>query len=63
MEGIQFLIDEKGNKKAVLIDLDKHGDLWEDFYDRLVYHDRINEPRETLSEVKEKLIEQKKLDG
>ena len=36
MEGIQFLIDEKGNKKAVLIDLDKHGDLWEDFYYRLV---------------------------
>ncbi len=62
MEGIQFVIDENGKKKAVLIDLDKHGDLWEDFYDRLIYHQRINDPRETLSEVKEKLIEHKKLD-
>lgn len=31
MEGIQFVIDDKGQKTAVLIDLKKHGELWEDF--------------------------------
>ncbi len=27
MKGIQFLVDDKGEKKAVLIDLKKYGDL------------------------------------
>ena len=33
MKGVQFLVDERGNKSAVLIDLKKTRDLWEDFYD------------------------------
>ena len=33
MEGIQYVIDDKGQKTAVLIDLMKYGKLWEDFYD------------------------------
>ena len=36
MQGIQFLIDDKGHKTAVLIDLKEHGELWEDIYDSLV---------------------------
>ena len=32
MKGIQFVVDEAGNKKAVLIDLEEWGELWEDFY-------------------------------
>ena len=36
MKGVQSLIDERGNKSSVLIDLKKNGDLWEDFYDRAV---------------------------
>ena len=35
MEGIQFVIDESGEKTAVLIDLKKHADIWEDFYNNL----------------------------
>jgi len=31
MKGIQFVIDEKGKKKAVLIDLAEWGEIWEDF--------------------------------
>jgi hypothetical protein len=31
MKGIQFVIDESGKKKAVLIDLEEWGELWEDF--------------------------------
>ena len=33
MKGVQYLIDEKGNKTAVLIDLKKNAELWEDFFD------------------------------
>ena len=44
MKGAQFLVDERGNKSAVLIDLKKHRDLWEDFYDRAVALRREHEP-------------------
>src|SRR5712671_5840888 len=32
--GIQFLVDEDGEKTAVVIDLRKNSELWEDFYYR-----------------------------
>jgi hypothetical protein len=55
MKGIEFVVDETGERKAVLIDLAEHGELWEDFYDALKAKEREDEPRETLAEVKEKL--------
>lgn len=55
MKGIEFVVDEAGERKAVLIDLTEHGELWEDFYDMLLAKEREEEPRETLAEVKEKL--------
>jgi hypothetical protein len=55
MEGIQFVTDDKGRKTAVLIDLKKYGELWEDFYDSLIAKQRMNEPRESLEVVREKL--------
>ena len=33
MKGVQCLVDDNGNKTAVLIDLKMHADHWEDFYD------------------------------
>ena len=30
MKGIQYVMDERGNKNAVLIDLTHWGELWED---------------------------------
>ncbi len=36
MKGINFLIDETGKKKAVVIDLEEWGDEWEDFYDGMI---------------------------
>ena len=35
MSGIQYVTDEKGRKVGVLIDLKKHGAIWEDFWDGL----------------------------
>ena len=63
MKGIQFVVDEKGDKKAVLIDLTEYGELWEDFYDALIARQRAEEPREPLESVKEKLRQGGRLSG
>ena len=47
MDGIQFLVNESGEKTAVLLDLKQWGDLWEDVYDILVSRSRAEE--ETVS--------------
>ena len=55
MKGIQYVVDESGEKTAVLIDLKEHGTLWEDLYDALLAEQRRDEPRASLEEVKERL--------
>jgi hypothetical protein len=55
LEGIQFVQNKKGKKTAVLIDLKKHGELWEDFYDAVVVRKRRAEPRESIEAVKDRL--------
>ena len=57
MKGVEFLIDEQGEKKAVLIDLRQHRDLWDDFYDTLKTIERKKEPRESLAEVRKKVLQ------
>ena len=63
MKGVQFLMDERGNKSAVLIDLKKNGELWEDFYDRAIAHSREREPRESLESVKAKRLARRQTHG
>jgi hypothetical protein len=64
MKGVQFLIDERGNKTAVLIDLKRNADLWEDFYDFALARSRETDPRETLYSVKRRLRRRKRpIDG
>ena len=63
MPGIEFLMDQKGRKKAVLIDLKKHKGLWEDLYDAYLAHQRRNEPRESLATVKKLLVTKRKARG
>lgn len=58
MEGIRFVTDDKGQKVAVMIDLQKYGELWEDFYDSLTMRLRVKEPRESLETVKTHLLKQ-----
>jgi hypothetical protein len=43
MTGIQFVTDQHGRKTGVLIDLKKHGAIWEDFRDGLVAESRRKE--------------------
>ena len=56
MKGVEFVVDDKGKRKAVVIDLRTHRDLWEDFCDVLKAKEREDEPRETLASVKRKAL-------
>ena len=55
MKGVQYFFDEKGEPKAVLIDLKKNPELWEDFYDFMTLTERRNEPTHSLEEVEKRL--------
>ncbi len=59
MAGVNFVVDEGNEKKAVIIDLKKHRALWEDFYDTLLVKEREKEPRETLEEVRKRVLERR----
>ena len=63
MRGIDFVTNKQGQKTAVLIDLKRHGQLWEDFYDSVVAQNRATEPRESLDTVKARLRRLGKLRG
>jgi len=56
MKGVEFIVNEKGKKKAVVLDLKTHRDVWEDFCDVLRAKERENEPRESLESVKKKVL-------
>jgi hypothetical protein len=56
MKGIEFVVDDEGQKKAVIIDLKKHGQMWEDFYDAVLAKERESEPRESLKAVKKRVL-------
>ena len=45
MKGVSFITDEKNRKTAVVIDLKKHGEMWEDFFDYLIASQRKNSPK------------------
>jgi hypothetical protein len=55
MKGVQFLVDESGERTAVVLDLRTHRRLWEDIRDRLTVESRRSEPRESLEQVKRRL--------
>jgi hypothetical protein len=61
LKGIHFVINERGEKTAVQLDLRKYSELWEDIYDALIARERASEPRETLESVRQRLVEQGKL--
>ena len=63
LEGIQFVTHAEGEQTAVLIDLKRYGELWEDFHDALIARQRADEPRESLESVREALKQQGKLNA
>jgi hypothetical protein len=63
MTGIQLLTDEKGRRKAAVIDLEVHRELWEDLQDVLVSKSREHEKGIPLAKVKADLLKRGKLRG
>jgi hypothetical protein len=61
MTGIQFVTDEKGRKVGVLIDLKKHGSVWQDFWDGLVSESRRKEKGIPLEKIKADLVKRGRL--
>jgi hypothetical protein len=53
MSGITFMVNERGQKTAAVIDLRKHEQP--DFHDALLAKSRAREPRESLKSVKRRL--------
>lgn len=50
-----FIIDEKGNKTAVVLSVAEYEDLLEDIHDLTIIAERRDEPTITLKELKERL--------
>jgi PHD/YefM family antitoxin component YafN of YafNO toxin-antitoxin module len=63
MKGIQFVIDDSGKKRAVMIDLKEWEELWEDFYDILVSESRKNEPTLPWSKLKAEMEQEERKIG
>ncbi len=61
MEGIRFVTDEKGEKVAVQLDLERYGELWEELYDQILLEQRAQEKSEPFEAVEKRLIRQGKL--
>lgn len=55
MKGVQYFFDEQGEPKAVLIDVRKNPELWEDFRDFLTIRERRDEPTVSFEEVDRRL--------
>jgi hypothetical protein len=61
MNGIQYVTDQKGRKVGVLIDLKKHGAVWQDFWDGLVSESRRKEKGIPLEKIKADLVKRGRL--
>jgi hypothetical protein len=53
--GIHYVTDEQGRRVAVQIDLKRHRQLWEDFYDGLIAESRRKEKSVPVAAVKARL--------
>ena len=51
----QYIVDEKGEKTAVIIPVEEYEELLEDLYDLAIIAERRDEPTITFEELKKKL--------
>lgn len=61
MKGINFVTNEKNERIAVQIDLEKYSELWEDFYDVLISESRKDDETISLDNLKDELKNEGKL--
>lgn len=63
MEGINYIVNETGQRTAVVIDIQTYGEELEDFLDGLEAESRRNEPKEDFQTVVNRLLTAKATDG
>lgn len=63
MDGIKYVTDEQNRRVAVQIDLDKYGELWEEFYDAIIAESRQDEESEPFDQAVSELNAEGKYDG
>lgn len=56
MEGIQYVTDDQNRRVAVLLDLNRHGELWEEICDVLTATARQHEPVHSWQQVREEMM-------
>ncbi len=57
LKGVQYVVNDKGQKTAVLLDLLEWGGYWEDFHDIMVSESRMNEPTVSWKQLKSEMEE------
>ena len=60
LKGVQYIVDEKGKRKAIVLDWEEWGELWEDLCDVLVAESRRDEPTIPWDELKAELQDEKR---
>ena len=60
MTGINYITDNKGNKKSIIIDLSKWGDIIEDIFDAIEAKNRLKEKSESYHDVRKQIISKHK---
>lgn len=60
LKGVQYVVDDKGKKTAVILNLLEWGDYWEDLQDILVSESRMNESTISWDELKSEMISESK---
>jgi len=60
VRGVEYVIGEGGEKKAVMIDLATWGKLWEDFQDVIVAESRKDEPTVAWDSLKAEMREEER---
>ncbi len=62
MEGILYVTDQNNKKRFVQIDLEKYGEIWEDFYDSLLAEMSKGEESISLEQLGKELKEEGLID-
>ncbi|MCB0597617.1 MAG: hypothetical protein H6557_25335 [Lewinellaceae bacterium] len=62
LKGIHYLMDSDNNRVAVQIDLEMYGELWQEFFDRLLIEFRKDEESNSFDDFLKELEEEGLLD-
>lgn len=56
-EDVQYVVDEKGDRTAVIVPIEEYEELMEDLHDLAIIAERREEPNVSFDELRKKLIE------